>query len=257
MRIGINIPDELMQRLEPLKPDLNISQVCREALVAKAEKYERMAASLRDEEINAAVDALSEREQALSDAVDLDWEMLGYEDAAAWTKAATWDDWDDLLAELHMYMETNWPEWKIIPPSIDGVKSIFDRRGELHMREQQIRETDRSLYLRLLKKLAQRDHEAINRQYMTAWLTHVKAVWELVTQRDLERLEHRWAQRGAPPTPEVPERMFDDSQSPNGSPFRVAAHEAELVDGVDPLKLNRIIDEPSVEGYQAVEDRGQ
>jgi hypothetical protein len=55
MRIGINIRNELMRRLEPLKPALNISQVCREALAAKAESYERMVAGLDDDGIRSAV----------------------------------------------------------------------------------------------------------------------------------------------------------------------------------------------------------
>ena len=40
MRIGINIPKELHQRLQPLKGTMNISQICREALEAHVEKYE-------------------------------------------------------------------------------------------------------------------------------------------------------------------------------------------------------------------------
>ena len=247
MRIGINIPNELMQRLEPLKPDLNISQVCRDALVEKAEKYERMEASLREDEINAVVDVLWEREQTVLDAVDLDWEMLGYEDAAAWSKAAGQDDWDDILEEIESCNERGWPEWRIVPPTLSGVKWLTDHRRELDQREERVRQTDLKLYLRVLRLSLERDPQAIQRKYMTAWLTHVRAVWELVKKRQIEHLERQLAQRAAPPTPEVPEHLLGDAQAREQQRFRVLAHAARLSDGVDPLRLNHLIDDPDME----------
>lgn len=247
MRIGINIPNELMQRLEPLKPELNISQVCRDALVEKAEKYERMEASLREDEINAVVDVLWEREQTLLDAVDLDWEMLGYEDAAAWSKEAGQDDWDGILEEIWSCNEYGWPEWRIVPPTLSGVKWLTDHRRELHQREEQVRQTDRRLYLRVIRLSLERDPQAIQRKYMTAWLTHVKAVWELVKKREIEHLERQLAQRAAPPTPEVPEHLFGDVQSPEEQSFQVVPHHAGYALGVDPLRLNHLIDDPDME----------
>ena len=153
MRIGINIPNELMRRLEPLKPELNISQVCRDALAAKAGKYEQMKASLDDNEVNAAVTGLWEREKEFLAAVDFDWEMLGYKDAAAWVKSASWDNWDDLLEELHSCKERNWPECDIVPPCINGVKWVNDHERELYNRTEQLRKRDRGLYLRLLRRM--------------------------------------------------------------------------------------------------------
>jgi hypothetical protein len=212
MRIGVNIPNELIRRLEPLKPDLNISQVCREALMAKAEKYERMKAGLVDDETNAVVDGLWERESEFLAAIDFDWEMLGYQDAVAWVKAASWDDWDSLLEELHFCKERNWPEWDIVPPMIDGVKWINSHEWELYNRTEQVRQRHRRLYLRLLRWSAEIDHKAINREYMTAWINHVKAVWELVRQRETQRIEQSIADRGKPPEPELPEHLLIDLQ---------------------------------------------
>ena len=63
VRIGINIPNELMKRLEPLKRELNISQVCREALTAKAEGHERMLSRLENDDVALAIDRLLEQEK--------------------------------------------------------------------------------------------------------------------------------------------------------------------------------------------------
>ena len=257
MRIGINIPNELMQRLEPLKPELNISQVCREALAAKAEKHERMKAGLEDDEVEAVVDGLWEREKELLAATDLDWEMLGYQDAAAWAKAASWDDWEDILEELRVCEETNRPEWRIVPPTINGVKWLTDRRGELRDCEERVRRHDRGLYLRLLRRLVETDLQADQREYMTAWISHIKAVWELVKKREIEHLERQLAQRAAPPEPEVPEHLFGHTQPHEEPPSQVVPHHAGYAPGVDPLKLNHLIDHPDVEELLAGEERAQ
>ena len=41
MRIGINIPNELHRRLEPLKQYINISQICRDAIEDRIKCYEK------------------------------------------------------------------------------------------------------------------------------------------------------------------------------------------------------------------------
>ncbi len=42
-RISISIPDKLMARLEPIKDDINVSKLCREALEQRVGAYERAA----------------------------------------------------------------------------------------------------------------------------------------------------------------------------------------------------------------------
>ncbi len=236
MRVGINISNELMKRLEPLKPELNISQVCRDALTAKVEQYERMKAGLDDAETKAVVEGLWDREKELLSAIVFDWEMLGYQDAAAWVKAASLENWDDLLVELADCREHNWPEWEIVPPNIDGVDWLTDHQHELHNRTKELRQQEYDLYRRHLRSgKLNVDYQANKKEYMTAWISHVKAVWELVTLRELEYLEGQLAQRSAPPEPEVPEHLFGDGQSSEEQPFRVVPHHPGYAPGVYPL----------------------
>ena len=154
MRIGINIPNELMRRLEPLKPELNISQVCRDALEAKAKSHEQMLARLNDDGIKSAVDQAWEQEKEFLAAIEFDWEMLGYEDAESWVKAASWDDWDDLMLDIEVYEERNRPAWDFVPPIIDGVKWFTNRRGELHDHMEQARKQNSRFYLSTFLPLA-------------------------------------------------------------------------------------------------------
>ena len=210
VRIGINIPNELMKRLEPLKPELNISQVCRDALTAKAESHERMLARLDDDGIKAAVNRIWEHEEEFLAAIEFDGENLGYEDAASWVKAASPDDWDYVLEDLDDLKERNLPYWRALPPPrVEGVKSFHDRDMELSRRMKQVREQHRD-FDRWLRRQGGIDHRTIEREYMTAWITYVKAVWELRQQRLQEYFDSRLAQRAAPPEPEVPEHMLAD-----------------------------------------------
>ena len=257
MRIGINVPNELMKRLEPLKPELNISQVCRDALIAKAEKHERMITRLDDDGTRAAVNRVWEHEKEFLAAIEFDWEMLGYEDAASWVRAASWDDWDYVLEDLDDLKERNWPHWKVMAPRIEGIKSFHDRDMELSRRMRQVSEQHRDFDRWLNRYRGGIDRQAIQQEYMTAWINHVKAVWELVRQRELEHLDRQLAERPAPPEPEVPEHLFGHARLQDNQPFQVVPHHSRLTDGVDPLKLNRLINDPDLRKSFAGEDEAQ
>ena len=257
MRIGVNIPKELHQRLQPLKETINISQICREALEAKVEKYERMKARLDGDEFNAVVDRLGEREKEFLNAIDFDWELLGYEDAASWTKAASWDDWDYVLEDLAYLKERNLPHWQVMHPRIAGIKSFHDRDMEMSYRIGQVREQHRNFDRWINRYKGGIDRHAIEQEYMTAWIRHVKAVWELVRQRELEDLDRQLAQRPAPPEPEVPEHLFGDTRTPGQQGFRVVPHRSRLIGVVDPAKLNRLINDPDLGKSFEGEDEAQ
>ena len=211
VRIGVNIPNELMRRLEPLKPDLNISQVCREALEAKAASHERMLARLGDSEIQAAIDRVWEQEEEFRAAVEVDWEQLGYEDASSWVKAASWDEWDELIEWLDLCKERHYPRWEIIfPPYIEEVEvKVFETRlGELHHRQNEMGKKYPSFYHWSAKNHI--DYGAARQAYMTAWLAYTDAVWELVRQREMEYLNEQIAKLSSPPQPEAPEHLLAD-----------------------------------------------
>ena len=59
MRIGVNIPDDLYQRMKHIKHTVNVSQVCREAIEAYVEDYERARARLESDGADEMVKRLS------------------------------------------------------------------------------------------------------------------------------------------------------------------------------------------------------
>ena len=51
MRIGVNIPDELLQRVREIRPEVNVSQICRQALEDRAALAERVKAQVEEDGI--------------------------------------------------------------------------------------------------------------------------------------------------------------------------------------------------------------
>ena len=50
-RTSISLPDDFVERLEPLKAHINISQICHAALEAKVQTYEAIEQALSDEDV--------------------------------------------------------------------------------------------------------------------------------------------------------------------------------------------------------------
>ena len=255
VRIGVNIPNELMRRLEPLKPELNISEVCREALTAKVESYEQMMARLNDDSIRRSVEEVWEQEKEFLAVIDVDWEMLGYEDADAWVKAAGWNEWEELQDWLDLCKKRNLPQWNTVcTPFIDGVKEFVDRQVELHERmQQQGLDFQHWLY----RRHGGIDYRANEQKYMTAWLSYTRTVWQLVVQRREDHYQRLLEDRRTPPIPTAPDHLFDDAQSPEEPPFQVVPHHAGYAPGVDPLKLNHLIADLDVAEFLAKRERLQ
>ncbi len=216
MRIGINIPNELMKRLEPLKPELNISQVCRDALTVKVESHERMQARLANDAIGPATDRLLEEEKEFLAAISFDWQALGWEDAASWVEVASGDDWNDFLEYIEWLDENNKPHWEVRPLHLNGVKHLHEREMELINRMGEARRRNPSFDRWLHRRRGGIDYQAINREYMTAWTAYISAVWERYRQmleeycESLEKERQKaWRNR---PQPDVPAHMLSDIQ---------------------------------------------
>ena len=92
-RVSISIPEELMDRLEPFKDRIIVSQVCREALERRVTSCENAAQREDgDVDIEALIFRLRE-DRVLSEGR---FEELGRQNAAAWLDAASYMDLRDV-----------------------------------------------------------------------------------------------------------------------------------------------------------------
>ena len=59
MRIGINVPNDLLQQVKQINPPVNVSDVCRKALQQQVDDAQRVAARIRDDGVGTKVSQLS------------------------------------------------------------------------------------------------------------------------------------------------------------------------------------------------------
>ena len=76
MRIGINVPNELLQRVKQIRPELNVSQVCRDALEYRASVIERAGTQAALDGVDHYVDRLDQ--SVKKPLVEPDWVGLRF-----------------------------------------------------------------------------------------------------------------------------------------------------------------------------------
>ena len=209
MRIGINIPNELHRRLEPLKQYINISQICREAIEDRIRCYEEALAIGSNRNIVEVIERVWEEERDMRAIVEVDWGMLGCQDAESWVTVAQLNDWDHLHHRQYAIRRQERPRWEVPPPHLDGVKTSNERMGELDAR---IHQQDDRFFDWLYDEYGGIDREAAEREYMSAWLAYTDSVWELFCQMRVKYLEERRLQRLKEhqdrPDPAVPTKLL-------------------------------------------------
>ena len=166
MRIGINVPNDLLRRMKPLKGVANTSQICRDAIEAWVEAYERTMFEARENGAEAAAARLSGEHAEHT----VDWAGLGREDARSWVKRASVDDFDNLFHNLKVLeREGRSPRVWIIAGIFEGVKTFWNRQGEHRewfYRQYELDEGTNS-------------YERAESEYTRGWFGYVTAVWQM------------------------------------------------------------------------------
>ena len=96
MRIGVNIPNELMNRVKEIRPPVNVSQVCREALEKRAMTHDRVLSQVASDGVDDQVFRLAE--SLPNPLIEPDWETYALQDARGWVESV-----DDYLWERFIY----------------------------------------------------------------------------------------------------------------------------------------------------------
>ncbi len=208
MRIGINIPDELLERFKPLKSTHNISEICREALRSYIESYEKNLPSNGGGDMTALANRLYQEYAKKTPRVD--WESIGRENARKWAEGASLQDFEDVIHNISSVRKQKGAEpgeflggWRI-PEGCRFVdaqrkhEDWFDRQFELDERP---------------------NHYIVAKQdYNRGWVSYLTAVWQIFRSRikaddavlEKERQESKIK-------PELPINLVDspDENKPN------------------------------------------
>ena len=88
MRIGINVPDRVLNRIKALDPEVNVSKMCREALEDCCAVLERARARVASDGVDEQVMRLSEGQL-----IEPDWVGYALDDARDWVNTTSPDKW--------------------------------------------------------------------------------------------------------------------------------------------------------------------
>lgn len=194
MRIGVNIPNELYRRMEPIKHTINISQVCREAIETYVEGYERARDRLESDHLDEAIDRLSDEDEQL----EVDWKELGWSDARIWVELVDIEIFEHLFHRVDILKKQGRPTWIVPPPGAPEAKR-FDQRA-----------WERREYFERLFELDQEGdpRQEAEEEYGRAWLAYVCAVREKIQRLREERYEAERKSSSVRAEPEVPEQLM-------------------------------------------------
>ena len=151
-RISISIPGKLMERLEPIKDNINISKLCREALEQRITAFERAA---RREGDVLDLDSLVLRLREEKDASGVQFGDVGRQNAVAWLNTVSYMEFENVAGAPD---SSNMDKYRLPWAAFRGMK-------------QDMAEANAGC----------EGAQAVT--YKTAWLDHVRSVWAQVVDR--------------------------------------------------------------------------
>lgn len=170
MRIGINISDDLRKRMKPLMVVSNISQICRDAIKAYVENYERAQERAKRDGMEEVAERLAKKMAPPL----VDWGTLGLEDARLWVELAKPEDFKRLLYRLDNFKDRERSPWETVIPHVWGSMSFYEREREHQEWLRWVDESDDSEFLHYLTAKS---------EYEQSYLNYILAVWQMVKER--------------------------------------------------------------------------
>ena len=197
MRLGINIPSDLYKRMTPLKGSVNVSQICRLAIEAQVEAYERAGVMVEQaDDVEDLVDRLTKTE------IVVDWVGIGLSDGKAWIEAAQLEDVEHLVHVMEVIEKQGRPPTDVPPPGVPGVKDYSQHTSE--HREWFMQQSDMSG--------GTNPYIEAERDYMRGWLAYVNVVREKIRIHNRASREARtrelFAIRPSPAKAELPRQLL-------------------------------------------------
>ena len=206
MRIGINVPNELLNQVKQLSPEINISQVCREALQHRVE-IARKAAALAS--MDGMDELIAQFDQSVPEPIIApDWEAYGFEDAQNWVRVVTPEIWERFIYQYDFLLRQGRDPAEMVDLwSTDGNVRGFNSRQSDHkdwfLEQHEIlfeAGIDVNLFENALK------------EYARAWLDYVNEARRRLEKLRKERYDKVMAERAASwqarPEPEAPTQLL-------------------------------------------------
>ena len=196
MRVGVNIPDKLLHRVKEIRPEVNVSQVCRHALEDRAALAERVKAQVEEDGMESHIQRFFEPSHA--PLPEPDWVGYAMDDARSWVDSVDSNEWHI----VNGFYDRSADKENCIALIVE-IGMAFNRRWRDHLDwcSQRYRRGDAGAHDEALSK------------YRNAWLAYYRDVRrleeQLVAERHQERMDDLEAGWKSRPEPALPPHLRD------------------------------------------------
>ena len=200
MRIGINVPDRVLNRIKALDPEVNVSKMCRQALGDYCAVLERARARVASDGVDEQVMRWSERRHE-----EPDWVGYALDDARDWVNAISLRGWSSFFRFYDSLKSTGKDE-----DGLGRASQSIMVAGEFWTRSSEMRSTQ-WFDQQYPANPAVNHFTKARDEYTRAWFGYVNEVRRKQLQYVAERAERERAERerarSARPEPEVPPQL--------------------------------------------------
>jgi len=181
MRLGINIPNSLYKRMDPIKQKINISQICRDAIEEWVNAYEHSLNKAKEDGMEHLADELR---QAWEPYI-VDWQEVGREDARIWAEKATPENFEHFAHNLKVGRGQGRTPGVWMAPRLPDTKTYGQRQGEHEewFIQQFNKDSDANPYL------------IAREEYERGWTTYLIAILGMTEQEADEKNRNNTVKR--------------------------------------------------------------
>ena len=206
MRIGINVPDGLMHQIKGIRPEVNVSQVCREALQHRVHVAKIAASRAHDDGVEVQVERLSDLISRPPN--EPNWLAYAIEDAAEWVRVVTPEAWEQFIYQADFLRRQGRDEIEMVDlwSQGEGMKGFYGRlREHAEWFEYQFE-------VQFESGVTSDPRGKAKEEYARAWLGYVNEARRLLENRRSEELNRLRAEREeyrrSLPKPEAPRQLI-------------------------------------------------
>ena len=208
MRIGINVPDELLRLVKEIRPRVNVSQVCRDALERRVEIAERAKAQAIDDGLDEHVTRLAQFAKAPP--IEPDWEAYAHVDARDWIQSVAPEDWKMFIYQSDFRRAKGWEEADMV----DVWSGSGDDTGLTYRlyRLSESREWFEYQFEERFESGGPDPYVKAREEYSRAWLGYVHEARRKLENHYKEEYDRVMAKRAkyrqSRPAPELPQQLL-------------------------------------------------
>ena len=207
MRVGMNVPDELLRRVKEIRPQVNVSQVCRQALERCVEIAEMAKAQAIADHVDEDVDRLAQCVEAPM--IEPDWVAYALDDARDWVRTVKPEAWERFIYQIDFLRKQGRDEAEMV----DIWSDIGGDKGLQHRMSANTAWFEYQFDLQFESGGGPDPHHKAREEYSRAWLGYVHEVRRRLESHYKDEYDRVMAKRAehrkSLPDPELPPQLVD------------------------------------------------